>query len=254
MKLSSVRSSCAAAFTLTALSGVALALGAIGVGCLPGALPAAYAAPPAAARTAAINDLTPEADSAIAQQNWAQALTQLDARIKTNPRDAQAKFKRATVLARMGRDEDAIAAFTELTQLYPELPEPYNNLAALYAKQGRYDDARGVLEVAVKANPSYGLAYENLGDLYLRMANAAYQRATDLGHAGASTRQRMADLQKIITPPPAAPHRRVVPAAQPVASVYTTAPGSTLNNPAFQNGGPSGSLEIPPYMAPSHQN
>ena len=93
----------------------------------------------------------------------------------------QAKFKRATVLARLNRDNDAIAAFTELTQAYPELPEPYNNLAALYAKQGRYEDARAALETAIKANPSYALAYDNLGDLYLRLASESYKRAQSLG-------------------------------------------------------------------------
>src|ERR1700761_9322696 len=115
----------------------------------------------------ATRDATPEADASIAQKDWSAALAELNARIAQNPRDAQAKFKRATVLARMDRTDDAIAAFTELTEMYPELPEPYNNLAALYAKQGRYGDARAALETATKANPGYGLAYENLGALYL---------------------------------------------------------------------------------------
>src|ERR1700677_2640085 len=129
--------------------------------------------PALAQRVPAVADGTPEIDAAIASKNLDAALKQLDARIASNPRDAQAKFKRATVLARLNRDDDAIAAFTELTQIYPELPEPYNNLAALYAKHGRYDDARAALETATKVNPGYGLAYENLGDLYLRMADAS---------------------------------------------------------------------------------
>jgi Flp pilus assembly protein TadD len=140
----------------------------------------------------AVRDNTPEIDTTIAQKNWQAALTQLDARIASNPRDAQAKFKRATVLAHLNRDDEAITAFTELTQLYPELPEPYNNLAALYAKQGRYTEARAALETATKVNPGYGLAYENLGDLYLRMANEAYRRAQSLGKASATTTQRLA--------------------------------------------------------------
>ena len=130
------------------------------------------------------------------------ALAQLDARLQTNPRDVQAKFKRATVLARLNRDDEAIAAFTELTQAYPELPEPYNNLAALYAKKGRYDEARVALETATKANPSYALAYENLGDLYLRLASESYQRAQSLGSRSPLTAQRVGDIQKIVSPPP----------------------------------------------------
>jgi len=236
MKLSSVRSLSAATFVLVAV---------IGTGSLMGASPAACAAP----LVPAVNDLTPEADSAIASQNWAQALTQLDARIKTNPRDAQAKFKRATVLERMGRDGDAIAAFTELTQLYPELPEPYNNLAALYAKEGRYEDARAALETAVKASPSYGLAYENLGDLYLRMANAAYQRATALGHASAATRQRMADLQKIVTPPAPPPHARRATQTTPASNYRSRLHDWAVETPpsvATQGDGSSG-IQPPQY-------
>src|SRR5258708_23291156 len=99
-------------------------------------------APAPANSSTATADGTPAIDQAIAQKQWQNALLQLDARLKTNPRDVQAKFKRATVLARLNRDDEAIPAFTELTQAYPELPEPYNNLAALYAQKRRYDDAR----------------------------------------------------------------------------------------------------------------
>ncbi|HEX3382356.1 MAG TPA: tetratricopeptide repeat protein [Paraburkholderia sp.] len=197
----------------------------------------------------AVRDNTPEIDASIAQQNWQTALTQLDARIAANPRDAQAKFKRANVLVHLNRDDDAIAAFTELTQLYPELPEPYNNLATLFARQGRLTEARAALETATKVNPNYGLAYENLGDLYLRLADAAYRRAQGLGKASPRTAQRIADIQKVVSPAtPAAA------ASQPAAQTTEPAAHPTSNiidNPSFQFGGPNGSLAMPPYMAPS---
>lgn len=229
----------AATLAVTALASVAFVFGSTRFAC---------ASPPATA------DNTPTADTAIEQHNWAAALDALDARIKTNPRDVQAKFKRATILARLNRDDDAIEAFTELTQLYPELPEPYNNLAALYAKHGRYEEARAALETAVKANPGYGLAWENLGDLYLRLADASYRRATALGHASGTTPQRLADLQKIITPP-ATPKKAggtQAAAAAPAASEATSISTSPiLSNPAFPFGGPTGSLAMPPFVAPS---
>lgn len=206
----------------------------------------ALAAPPATA------DGTPGADAAIGQHDWASALSQLDARIKTNPRDVQAKFKRATILARLNRDDDAIEAFTELTQLYPELPEPYNNLAALYAKHGRYDEARVALETAVKANPSYGLAWENLGDLYLRLADASYRRAQTLGHASGTTQQRLADIQKIVSPPPAQKKPQTAAAAEAASAASATTAVPAISNPAFQFGGPTGSLAMPPFVAPSN--
>jgi Flp pilus assembly protein TadD len=207
------------------------------------------AGPAAHAQVTAVADGTPQIDSSITQKDWAGALRQLDERIASNPRDAQAKFKRATVLARLNRDDEAIAAFTELAQVYPELPEPYNNLAALYAKEGRYPEARAALETATKVNPNYGLAYENLGDLYLRLAAESYKRAQASGHASGTTTQRLADIQKIVSPP-----KNGKTARKPAAAVdnYTNrATSNVTESPNFQFGGPTGSLAVPPYVAPS---
>nr|WP_284506516.1 tetratricopeptide repeat protein [Caballeronia sp. GAWG1-5s-s] len=209
-------------------------------------------------------DDTPQIDAAIAGKDWNAALTQLDARLATHPRDVQAKFKRATVLARLNRDDEAITAFTELTQAYPELPEPYNNLAALYAKKGRYEDARVALETAVKANPGYALAYDNLGDLYLRLASESYKRAQSLGSTSPVTRQRVTAIQNIITPPPrkrgaaAASGAQAASAPRAASDLWTPAPGSdftTMPSPDSYSpfGGPSGPLPTSPYVAPDGQ-
>jgi tetratricopeptide (TPR) repeat protein len=238
----------AAANTSATSVKLAIALGAFALLLAPAA-PAFAQKADVISHGAATRDMTPDADSSIQQKNWNAALKQLDARIAQNPRDAQAKFKRATVLARLNRDDDAIAAFTELTEAYPELPEPYNNLAALYAKQGRYSEARAALETATKASPGYGLAYENLGDLYLRLADQAYRRAQGLGRASGTTQQRLADIEKII-----APRQRPQAAASttpPPADYTNRATSNITDSPSFQFGGPSGSLAIPPYVAPS---
>jgi tetratricopeptide (TPR) repeat protein len=130
------------------------------------------------------------------------------------------------------------------------LPEPYNNLATLYAKHGRYTEAREALETAIKANPNYGLAYENLGDLYLRLADSAYQRAHDLGQATGPTQQRLTDIQKIISPPKGS-EKPVKKVAAP--DDYTNRATSNITeSPSFQFGGANGSLAMPPYMAPSN--
>ncbi|WP_087131571.1 tetratricopeptide repeat protein [Caballeronia pedi] len=213
----------------------------------------------------ATRDDTPQIDSAIASKDWSAALTQLDARIANNPRDVQAKFKRATVLARLNRDDDAIAAFTELTQAYPELPEPYNNLAALYAKKGRYEEARAALETAVKANPGYALAYDNLGDLYLRLASESYKRAQSLGSKSPLTSQRIAAIQNIYTPPKkrasaadVASGTGAAAAPHAAADEWTPASGagtSPMPSPDEYSpfGGPTGPLPTTPYVAPKAQ-
>ncbi|CAN0621896.1 Tetratricopeptide repeat-containing protein [Burkholderia multivorans] len=231
MKSPRGRAPSAATLVATAVLGAALTL-------LPAAAAVAQKAPPTA-------DGTPEIDASISGRKWAQALEQLDARILANPHDVQAQFKRGTVLARLNRDDDAIEQFVALTQAYPELPEPYNNLAALYAKHGRYDEARAALVTATQANPSYNLAYENLGDLYLRLAAESYKRAQALGGTTGATAQRLADLQKIIAPPKTSATRGYSERA--AANVSTT----TLPlSPTFQFGGPSGAMAAP-YLAPS---
>lgn len=110
-----------------------------------------------------------------------------DAFLANKPRDAQMRFLKGVVLAEQGRKKDAIAVFTLLTQDFPELPEPWNNLAALYAGEGQYDKARTALETAIRTDPGYGVAYENLGDVYARLAADAYEKAGkfDAGNAGA---------------------------------------------------------------------
>ncbi|HCL87215.1 MAG TPA: hypothetical protein DIC45_12155, partial [Comamonadaceae bacterium] len=100
--------------------------------------------------------------------------------LAATPRDPQLRFLRTVALTDLGRQDEAIAALVDLTETYPELPEPYNNLAVLYAAQGELDKAREALEQAVRARPDYGVAYENLGDIYARLARRAYTRAGEL--------------------------------------------------------------------------
>ncbi len=109
-----------------------------------------------------------------------EALARADARLKDNPRDAQVRFMRGVILTEQGKTVEATAVFERLVQEFPELPEPYNNLAVLHAAQGRYETAFRLLQQALAAQPNYVTAYENLGDLHLSMAEAAYGRALEL--------------------------------------------------------------------------
>jgi Flp pilus assembly protein TadD len=109
-----------------------------------------------------------------------EALQRADARLKDNPRDAQVRFMRGVILAEQGKTVEAATVFEGLTQEFPELPEPYNNLAAIHAAQGRYESAHRLLLQALAAQPNYATAYENLGDLYLSMAEQAYGKALGL--------------------------------------------------------------------------
>ncbi|MES2012478.1 MAG: tetratricopeptide repeat protein [Pseudomonadota bacterium] len=108
------------------------------------------------------------------------ALDKVNAYIVANPKNAQALFMKGVLLAEQGRRDEAIRTFTDVTEKFPNLPEPYNNLAVLYADQGQFDKARKALETAIKTHPSYATAHENLGDIYARMASEAYDKALQL--------------------------------------------------------------------------
>ena len=123
-----------------------------------------------------LKDISQMAD----QGQTAAAIDRVNTYIAANPKNAQALFMKGVLLAEQGRRDEAIRTFTDVTEKFPNLPEPYNNLAVLYADQGQFDKARKALETAIKTHPSYATAHENLGDIYARMASEAYDKALQL--------------------------------------------------------------------------
>lgn len=121
-----------------------------------------------------------EARKFMADKEWTRASKRLDTLIDERPREAQARFLKGVVQVEQGDVDGAIATFRGLNSDYPEIPEPYNNLAVLYGRKGELENARAALETAVKTAPDWALAHENLGDVYLRMAADEYERATSL--------------------------------------------------------------------------
>jgi len=108
--------------------------------------------------------------------------------------DVQLMFLHGRALAALGRDQDAVGIYTRMTTLYPELPEPWNNLAALYAKQDRLAMAQDALHMALTADPDYASAQKNLGRVQLMLARQSLDRAAQLGAAEAQ--QKALDAQK----------------------------------------------------------
>lgn len=170
---------------------------------------------------------------------YPEALTRADQFLGTQPRDPQMRFLRGVILRETGRTAEAVTVFTRLTEDYPELPEPYNNLAVLFAGQGQYDKARNALEQAIRTNPSYSTAHENLGDVYAKLASEAYNKALQLdGGAGNAVAPKLSVIkelfvpnnrvQKTVAPPaaavPASPGPTTAPAPTPAAKPATPAP------------------------------
>ena len=108
-----------------------------------------------------------------------EALKRIDALLAKHPADAQMRFMKGVMLSET-RPADAIAIFSKLTQDYPKLPEPYNNLAVLYAAAGQYDKARAALDKALRTHPAYATAFDNLGDVHARLASQAYDKALQI--------------------------------------------------------------------------
>ena len=138
------------------------------------------------------------------QGKMPQALEKVDLYIAAQPRDAQGPFTKGLILSEMGRPDDAIAVFTGLTENFPELPEPYNNLAVLYARQKQYDRAQMALEMAIRTHPGYAVAYENLGDIHAKLASQSYDKAVQLDAAGKTARAKLTmanELVKLSTAP-----------------------------------------------------
>ncbi|MBI3903697.1 MAG: tetratricopeptide repeat protein [Nitrosomonadales bacterium] len=128
-----------------------------------------------------------------------QALERTNNYLTSKPKDAQGRFLKGLILTEQGKTADAIRVFTELTEDYPELPEPYNNLAVLYASQGQYDKARIALEMAIRTHPSYATAHENLGDIYAKLASQAYDRALQLDRGNTSTQTKLSLIKDLFS-------------------------------------------------------
>ncbi len=125
------------------------------------------------------------------QGQHALALEKVESFLKSKPKDAQARFLKGLILTEQGKTTEAIKVFSALTDDYPELPEPYNNLAVLFAGQGQYEKAKVALEMAIRTHPSYATAHENLGDIYAKMASQAYDRALQLDRSNTSTQTKL---------------------------------------------------------------
>ena len=129
-----------------------------------------------------------------------EALAKADQYLASKPRDPQMRFIKGVIQTEAGKPADAVATFTQITQDYPELPEPYNNLAVLYAGQRQFEKARAALEMAIRTNPSYATAHENLGDVYAKLASQAYSKALQLDGGNTGVQPKLALIRMLFAP------------------------------------------------------
>lgn len=113
--------------------------------------------------------------------NYKKALQYIDEGLALNANSVQLKFQKCVVLEREGRETEAMSHYESLIRFYPEIAEPYNNLANILIHKGDYEKAEGLLKNAIRMKNSYALAYENLGKLYLLKSKEAFREAKEKG-------------------------------------------------------------------------
>jgi Flp pilus assembly protein TadD len=217
------------------------------MGRLAAGFAAAWLAIACATAVAAPADDLKEAQKLYGQGKLQPALDKVEAFLKTSPKDPQGRFLKGLVLTEQKRTDDAIKVFTGLTEDYPELPEPYNNLAVLYASQGNYEKARSALELAIHTHPTYATAHENLGDIYAELASRAYDRALQLDKNNTSAQVKLAMVKDLFSA------QKVASRAQAVkteSATKTETPKTEASAPAKQEAPKAEPAKPAPAPAP----
>ncbi|WP_374582908.1 tetratricopeptide repeat protein [Pseudoduganella sp.] len=187
------------------------------------------------------------------------AMAKVDVALSQRPKDAQLRFIKGMILSEQGKTADAINVFQKLTEDYPDLPEPYNNLAVLHAAAGNYDKARVALERAIRTNPTYATAHENLGDVYARLASQSYDKAMQLLDANqpAAPKSKLAMVRTLApkgsnAAAPVAVAAAPAPAAAPPAAAAPAPARAPAPAPAVAQAAPPAAKPAPaPAPAPA---
>ena len=176
-----------------------------------------------------------------------QALERVNRALAQKKDDPRARFLKGIILTEQGNTREAIDIFTQLTHDYPNLPEPYNNLAVIYAGQGQYDKARSALEQSIRTHPSYATAYENLGDVYAKLASQAYDKALQLDKSNTGAQNKLALVRELTGGPapvavaPPEPAKPPAVAAVEKPAVEKPAAAVVVEEPAAAAAGASNS-------------
>ncbi len=138
----------------------------------------------------------------INQGQFKNALNLTEDELASNKSDIKLQFMKGLILTRLDQFSEAEQVFIQLTTDNPDLPEPFNNLAVVYAAQGKYVEAEAALKNAINTHPSYATAHENLGDIYAKMASRAYNQALELDTSNRTAREKLSLVNELISAPP----------------------------------------------------
>ncbi|MBK6471101.1 MAG: hypothetical protein IPF94_10265 [Betaproteobacteria bacterium] len=155
----------------------------------------------------ALADEAGEIKALLARGEGAAALARAERATSAQPRDVTLRFLHGVVLMDLQRDDAALAHFAAITQDYPELPDPYNNIALLHARAGRLEAARQALESALRNDPGHRIARTNLGEVHLMLAAQAWELAAAGAPLEAPLQRRLDAVRALLAAAPARPAR-----------------------------------------------
>ncbi len=201
---------------------------------------------------AALQDDLKEVSNLYEQNKLDMALGKVNALLAQQPKEAQARFLKALILTEQKKTAEATQVLIKLTEDYPTLPEPYNNLAVLYAAQGKYDEAKATLERAIHTHPSYATAHENLGDIYAQLARRAYDKALQLDKSNTIALSKLALIKDLFVAPnpplltAAAQQGKNAPSVKPQIEPAAALSTASVIHPAV----PEGKANAPVFEEP----
>lgn len=174
-----------------------------------------------------------------------QAMRKLESFLKEHPKDAQARFLQGLIYTGKSRNDDAIRVFQELGSEFPDLPEPFNNLAVLYAERGEYEKSRQALVNAIRILPDYATAHENLGDIYAKLASQSYAQALRISGSNSFIFSKLELLKKLFVLP------NTPPGVGGSKTARASAEQDAYDEPSSSEDEPSSSEEV--YAKPAEE-
>ena len=180
------------------------------------------------------NGIPTEIEKRVKAKQYPEAIQRIDELLLKNPRNVQLRFVKTRIQIELKQYAAAQKTLIEITQQFPELAEPYNNLAALAANQGQWIEARDYLELALKLKPSYAIASANLGEVYMRLAAKAYIDAAKQRSNQREYRDRATALLGILKTPQASGDRSAPNPSKPITNPQESKPSNGTSTPQNQ--------------------
>jgi len=156
-----------------------------------------------ASSAATAADEAAEIRALMARADLPAALLRAERALAAQPKDAALRFLRAVVLMDLSRNDEAMALFVQLSQEYPELPDPLNNIALLQVRAGRLNEALLALQSALRNDPGHRTARANLGQVHLMLAVQAWEQASNGAPQDAALLRKLEAARSLLAAPAA---------------------------------------------------